>query len=56
MPDGSDDPRQLSRAVFKHVGRARPRLVRERLRSEPTLAQTAAQAPAAPPRREALRP
>ncbi len=57
MPDGSDDPRQLSRRnLFKHVGIAGAAAALSGAPAvEPTLAQTpAAQAPAAPPRREAL--
>src|SRR5262245_20503609 len=57
MPDGSDDPRQLSRRnLFKHVGIAGAAAALSGAPAvEPTLAQTpAAQTPAAPPRREAL--
>jgi len=57
MPDGSDDPRQLSRRnLFKHVGIAGAAAALSGAPAvEPSLAQTpAAQTPAAPPRREAL--
>src|SRR5437660_304984 len=57
MPDGSDDRRQLSRRnLFKHVGIAGAAAALSGAPAvEPTLAQTtAAQTPAAPPRREAL--
>src|SRR5262245_47685367 len=62
MPDGSDDPRQLSRRnLFKHVGIAGAAAALSSAPAvEPALAQTpatqtpAAQTPAAPPRREAL--
>jgi gluconate 2-dehydrogenase gamma chain len=57
MPDGSDDPRQLSRRnLFKHVGIAGAAAALSGAPAvEPTRAQTpAAPAPAAVPRREAL--
>jgi hypothetical protein len=52
MPDGSDDPRQLSRRnLFKHVGIAGAAAA---LSGAPVVESAAAQTPAAPPRREAL--
>jgi len=57
MPDGSDDPRQLSRRnLFKHVGIAGAAAAMSGASAvEPAAAQTnVAQTPAAPPRREAL--
>jgi gluconate 2-dehydrogenase gamma chain len=52
MPDGSDDPRQLSRRnLFKHVGIAGAAAA---LSGAPVVESAAAQTPAAPPHREAL--
>src|SRR3954454_7302497 len=52
MPDGSDDPRQLSRRnLFKQVGVVGAAAA---LSGAPVAKPAAAQTPAAPPRREAL--